>query len=159
MEALNVVVATGLFQRPKIPAFFASLPAGVLQLHSERYRKPGVAARRRCWGRQRPVRLPDRRGTVPEQAASRVSIGSTGRGPPTAGKDIFRWLKIIGYLDRTPDKLPSPRRASPAIRTSPRAGRARPEPAPVRGDGVTLLGHVRGNFDGTSALRPTIRIA
>ena len=35
-----MVMATGLFQRAKIPAFAAGLPADVQQLHSEQYRNP-----------------------------------------------------------------------------------------------------------------------
>jgi putative flavoprotein involved in K+ transport len=39
-RANNVVLATGLFQRAKIPAFAAGLPADVLQLPSASYRNP-----------------------------------------------------------------------------------------------------------------------
>ena len=39
-EARNVVVATGLFQQPKIPAFSQELSAQVTQLHSGQYRNP-----------------------------------------------------------------------------------------------------------------------
>ena len=39
-ETENVVVATGLFQRAKIPAFAAGLPSDVQQLSSEQYRNP-----------------------------------------------------------------------------------------------------------------------
>jgi len=39
-EAQNVVVATGTYQRARIPAFAADLPAEILQLHSEQYRNP-----------------------------------------------------------------------------------------------------------------------
>ena len=56
-EAANVVVATGLYQRAKIPAFAAGLPADVLQLASEQYRNPaglppGMAARMNLLTRQ-----------------------------------------------------------------------------------------------------------
>jgi putative flavoprotein involved in K+ transport len=40
LAARNVVVATGFFQRPKIPAFSARIDAGVTQLHSGQYRNP-----------------------------------------------------------------------------------------------------------------------
>lgn len=36
----NVVMATGSFQKPKIPAYSANIPADVLQLHSGHYRNP-----------------------------------------------------------------------------------------------------------------------
>jgi putative flavoprotein involved in K+ transport len=38
IEARNVVVATGPFQRPRIPSFAPSLDSGILQLHSSAYR-------------------------------------------------------------------------------------------------------------------------
>ena len=40
LEANSVVVATGPFQRPKIPAVASRLDAGIVQLHSSSYRSP-----------------------------------------------------------------------------------------------------------------------
>lgn len=40
LEAENVVVATGPFQRPKIPAFAPRLAPAIRQLHSSEYRNP-----------------------------------------------------------------------------------------------------------------------
>ena len=40
LEASNVVVATGPFQRPRIPAMASRLDAGIVQLHSSTYRSP-----------------------------------------------------------------------------------------------------------------------
>src|SRR6202049_444126 len=39
-EAGDVVVATGLYQSPKIPTFSAEIPPSVLQLHSMEYKTP-----------------------------------------------------------------------------------------------------------------------
>jgi putative flavoprotein involved in K+ transport len=39
-EADNVVVASGAFERPKVPAFAAELDPGITQLHSSRYLGP-----------------------------------------------------------------------------------------------------------------------
>ncbi|MCB0236161.1 MAG: FAD-dependent oxidoreductase [Anaerolineae bacterium] len=157
MEALNVVVATGLFQRPKIPAFAASLPAGVLQLHSEQYRNPLPLPP----GAVLVVGSGQSGCQIAEelyQSGRRVymSIGSTGRGPRTyRGKDIFRWLKIIGYLDRTPDKLPSPRaRFSGNPHVSGARGGHDLNLHQFARAGVTLLGHVQGSFDGTLSFAP-----
>jgi putative flavoprotein involved in K+ transport len=41
IEADHVIVATGAFHRPRIPAFAAALDSGVRQLHSAQYRHPG----------------------------------------------------------------------------------------------------------------------
>ena len=40
VEAENVVVAAGAYQRPRIPTFAANLDPGILQLHSSEYRDP-----------------------------------------------------------------------------------------------------------------------
>lgn len=39
-EATNVIVATGPFQRPRVPAFAAELSPRIVQLHSSAYRSP-----------------------------------------------------------------------------------------------------------------------
>ncbi len=41
-EAENVVIATGLYQSPKIPPFSAEIPPSVLQLHSMEYKNPST---------------------------------------------------------------------------------------------------------------------
>jgi putative flavoprotein involved in K+ transport len=41
-EAANVVMATGLYQSPKIPKFSASIPPTILQIHSMNYRNPSL---------------------------------------------------------------------------------------------------------------------
>ena len=41
IEADHVVVATGGFQRPRIPGFASALDPRILQLHSSQYRNPG----------------------------------------------------------------------------------------------------------------------
>src|SRR5580692_12851402 len=41
-EAKNVVIATGLYQSPKIPPFSVEIPPSVLQLHSMEYKNPST---------------------------------------------------------------------------------------------------------------------
>ena len=43
-DAANVVVATGLFQRPKLPSMSADIPCAIEQIHSGQYRNPAVLA-------------------------------------------------------------------------------------------------------------------
>lgn len=43
-EAVNVVVATGPFHSPQIPAFAASMPGELFQVHSRDYRNPSQLA-------------------------------------------------------------------------------------------------------------------
>ena len=40
LTADNVIVATGTFGKPKVPAFAASLDPGIIQLHSSEYKNP-----------------------------------------------------------------------------------------------------------------------
>ena len=44
--ARDVVIATGLYQEPKMPVLSADLPQGIKQLHSDAYRNPGATAAR-----------------------------------------------------------------------------------------------------------------
>ena len=39
-SARSVIVATGLYQKPRIPSFARELPADIRQLHSSEYRNP-----------------------------------------------------------------------------------------------------------------------
>ncbi len=107
----HVVMATGLFQGPKKPAFAENLSARITQLHSSAYRNPQS--------------LPDGAVLVVGSAQSGCQIteelyesgrkvylcvGSAGRAPRRyRGRDVFDWLKQAGFFDRTVDKLPSPK--------------------------------------------------
>lgn len=111
MEARNVVVATGLYQKPKIPAFASALSARIIQVHSGRYRNPEA--------------LPEGAVLVVGSAQSGCQIaqelyqsgrkvylclGSAGRVPRRyRGKDVYEWMNLCGLLDRTVDKLPNAR--------------------------------------------------
>ncbi len=107
----HVVVATGLFQGPKKPAFAVNLSSKITQIHSSEYRNPRS--------------LPDGAVLVVGSAQSGCQIaeelyesgrkvflcvGSAGRAPRRyRGRDVFDWLKQAGFFDRTVDKLPSPK--------------------------------------------------
>ena len=159
-EAVNVVVATGLFQRPKLPAFAAGLPSSVLQLHSESYRNPAAlppGAVLMVGSGQSGCQIAEELYKSGRQVYH--AIGSTGRGPRRyRGKDIFEWLELTGFLDRTPDKLPSPRArftANPHV--SGAHGGHDLNLHQFARDGVTVLGHVRGSDDGLLFFAPDHR--
>ncbi len=68
-QAANVVIATGFFQKPKLPAFSAKLPGRDRTTPYQRIPQPQpTACRRGAGGRVGAVGLPDRRGAVPERA-------------------------------------------------------------------------------------------
>jgi putative flavoprotein involved in K+ transport len=105
IEAEQVVVATGPFQVPRVPAFADDLAPEVFQTHSTGYRKPGD--------------VPE--GTVlvvgggntgyqiaKELSAShdvKLAIGSRQTPLPQRllGRDLFWWLTKLGLLEKTVD--------------------------------------------------------
>lgn len=150
LEAKNVVIATGLFQFPKIPSYAASLSVKIACLHSSQYRSPGD--------------LPDGAVLVVGSAQSGcqiaeelnqsgrrtfLSIGSAGRVPRRyRGRDIFEWLLISGFFDRTPDKLPTPQAkfaGNPHV-TGKNGGHTINLNQFAR-DGITLVGRIQTGRD------------
>lgn len=146
-QAANVVVATGSFQQPRLPAFSESLPADIVQVHSSRYRNPGM--------------LPDGAVLVVGAAQSGcqiaeelylsgrkvyMSVGNAGRVPRRyRGRDIVWWLAQTGFFDRTVDKLPSlAARSMPAPQASGTRGGHNINLHQFARDGVVLLGRLQG---------------
>lgn len=159
-ETQHVVMATGLFQRPKIPSFSADLSAGITQVHSSQYRSPQA--------------LPDGAVLVVGSAQSGcqiaeelyqsgrkvyLSVGSAGRGPRRyRGKDIYEWLELTGFLNRPVDKLPSPKAkfaGNPHV--SGRDGGHSLNLHQFARDGVILLGRLQGANQKTIHLAPDLK--
>jgi len=152
LQARNVVIATGLFQRPKMPSFGTALPKQILQLHSGQYRNPQALPP----GAVLVVGSAQSGAQIAEelyQSGRRVylSVGGAGRAPRRyRGKDVFEWLHISGFLDRAVEMLPSPGAkfaASPHV--SGRDGGHSLNLHQFARDGVTLLGHLQGARDDT----------
>lgn len=159
-ETRNVVMATGLYQQPKIPTFGADLATSILQLHSGEYRNPQS--------------LPDGAVLVVGSAQSGCQIaeelyksgrkvylcvGSAGRVPRRyRGKDIYDWMNLIGLLDRTVDRLPSPAAkfgSNPHV-TGRDGGRTLNLHQFAR-DGVVLLGHLRNGHENNIQLADDLK--
>lgn len=151
IQARNVVMATGLFQRPKVPAFSSSLPAHITQLHSGQYRNPQS--------------LPPGAVLVVGSAQSGCQIAeelylsgrqvylcvcSAGRAPRRyRGKDLFKWMELSGFTDRSVDRLPSPMAkfaANPQI--SGAGGGHTINLHQFAQDGVVLLGRIQDGREG-----------
>ena len=108
--ASNVVVATGPYQEPVIPAPAGGLPARIAQMHSSAYRNPA--------GLPPGAVLVVGSGQTGCQLAE--ELHQSGRKVFLAcgrcvwvprrmdGRDAVWWMAESGYLDRTPDLLPSP---------------------------------------------------
>jgi putative flavoprotein involved in K+ transport len=151
-EAANVVIATGLFQRPRIPSFSANISAGIKQLHSSEYRNPEALAK----GAILVVGSAQSGCQIAEDLYKSgrkvyLCVSSAGRMPRRyRGKDVTWWLNEIGFGDQTADNLPSPKakfRAS--IQSSGTNGGHTINLHQFARDGVVLLGRIV-DADGTN---------
>jgi len=141
----NVVIATGLYQRPNIPAFAAEFPAEVLQIHSDDYRNPQALPK----GAVLVVGSAQSGAQIAEElyeAGRKVflAVGRAGRTPRHyRGRDANWWSEKLGIYERTVDQLPSPRAkfaGKPHI-SGTRGGHTLDLHQFAR-DGVTLLGRL-----------------
>ncbi len=150
IEADNVVVATGPFQKPAIPQLAAAMPPWLFQVHSSGYRNPG--------------QLPPGAILVVGSGASGCQITEDlregGRQVYLAvgshrrmlrryrGRDIIWWRKEIGVWDQPADTIPPENRSGTlGVITGVHGGYdldVRRFPA----NGVVLLGHLRNIEDG-----------
>jgi putative flavoprotein involved in K+ transport len=160
LEARNVVVATGLFQEPKIPPFSAALSPKVTQLPSGQYRSPQSLPP----GAILVVGSAQSGCQVAEelyQHGRRVylCIGSAGRVPRRyRGKDVYEWMLLTGFLDRTVDRLPSPRAkfaGNPHV--SGRDGGRTLNLHQFARDGVVLLGRLQDGREDSIWLAPDLK--
>jgi len=104
----QVVVATGGYHTPRIPAIAERLPAEILQLHSSQYKNPASLPE----GAVLVVGTGQSGCQIAEdlhRAGRKVhlSVGSAPRSPRTyRGKDVVDWLDQMGYYDLPIDEHP-----------------------------------------------------
>jgi putative flavoprotein involved in K+ transport len=104
-EAAQVVVATGPFQQPVIPALGRDLPDAVVQLHSARYRNPAQLPP----GDVLVVGAGNSGMQIAEELSRthRVHLAVGDRMPRlpqrVLGRSVFWWLEKAGLLDVTVD--------------------------------------------------------
>jgi putative flavoprotein involved in K+ transport len=104
LTAHQVVVATGPFQRPVIPAPARQLSTTVVQLHSSQYRNP----RDLPSGRVLVVGAGNSGLQIARELAStrdvQVAVGSSPKMVPQRilGRDLFWWLTRLGVLTKPP---------------------------------------------------------
>jgi putative flavoprotein involved in K+ transport len=116
-RAANVVLATGAYQQPKIPALAAQLPDHILQLHTSDYRNPGQLPH----GAVLIVGTGQSGGQIAEElvAAGRevhLAVSTCPEIPRRyRGQDVFYWLMHLGMHGPeyglkalTVEQLPSP---------------------------------------------------
>jgi putative flavoprotein involved in K+ transport len=160
LAADNVVVATGIFQRPKIPAYSVDLPAEITQLHSSAYRSPDalppgavVVVGSGQSGSQIAEELHEHERKV------YLCVGNAPRAPRCyRGKDVMTWLAEMGFFDQTVDQLPSPAaRFMVPPHLSGRDGGHTINLHAFAREGIVLLGHLQGVHDGKLYLAPDLR--
>ena len=147
VRAQNVVIATGLYQRSRIPSFAKAVPAAVLQLHSGEYCNPQALPP----GAVLVIGAGQSGGQIAEELheSGRKVYLSIGFAPLTPrryrGKDIYHWADQTGFLSRTVDQLPSPaqRFISNPLLSGKNGGHAM-NPHQFYRAGITLLGRVIG---------------
>ena len=159
-EAENVVIATGLYQSPRIPAFSVELPSSILQLHSMEYKNPSTLPE----GAVLVVGTGQSGAQIAQelyQSGRKVylSIGSAGRVPRRyRGKDINEWFTRIGMFDTKVEELKSAAdKFHPHPQISGKNGGQSLNLHQFARDGVVLLGHVRDAHDGKLILSPDLK--
>jgi putative flavoprotein involved in K+ transport len=148
LEAANVVVATGPFQKPNIPAFGPLMPADIFQVHSRDYRNPD----------QLPPGSVLVVGSGPSgcqiaeelhQAGRKVylSVGQFHKTPRRyRGRDIYWWFEALGIWHRPLELQPEVRNLRFVV--SGAGGGHDIDLRRFAADGMTLLGRLRGLANG-----------
>jgi putative flavoprotein involved in K+ transport len=145
-ETPVVVVATGFFEQPKIPAEAATLAPDILQIHSSEYKNPEMLAP----GAVLVVGSGQSGCQIAEELHESgrdvyLCTGSAGRLPRRyRGMDAMGWMVRLGRFEKTVDKLPSPRAkfAANPHNSGSRGGHTINLHRFAR-DGIVLLGRLR----------------
>jgi len=157
VAARNVVIATGPYQRPRLPTCHRGLPAAVVQVHAADYRNPAA--------------LPDGAVLVVGSGASGcqiadellesgrrvyLSIGQHRRVPRRyRGRDAFWWRRELGELDQTVDITPTNHRMPAPLVTGVHGGYDI-DLRQSADKGMTLAGHLLDIREGTIAFAPDV---
>jgi putative flavoprotein involved in K+ transport len=159
-EADNVVIATGLYQAPKIPRFSTGIPSSILQMHSMEYRNPSSLPN----GAVLVVGTGQSGAQIAEelyQSGRKVylSIGSAGRVPRRyRGRDISDWLTRMGWFDTKVQELHSRQaKFAPHPQISGKNGGESLNLHQFARDGVVLLGHARDTRNNRLIIAPDLK--
>ena len=146
IEAANVVIATGPYQLPVIPAMSAHVPNNIFHVHSTAYRNssqlpPGSV-------------LVVGSGTSGCQIADDLnqsgrqvylSVGRHSRRPRKyRGKDYAYWVEALGTTEQIVDTVPEQLRKGSEILLTGANGGYDVNLHAMAGHGIALLGHLQG---------------
>lgn len=108
-KAKNVILSTGVFQEPKIPAMAQEIPKEIMQIPSGKYRNPESLPP----GAVLVVGSAQSGCQIAEelyQSGRKVylSVGKAGRAPRRyRGRDIIDWMDRSGFMSHRMEDLPS----------------------------------------------------
>ncbi len=159
LEARNVVVAAGGYQKPRLPAVAAGIPGGVFQIHSSEYRNPGKLPP----GAVLVVGTGQSGAQIAEelyQSGRRVflAVSRCGRIPRRyRGRDTASWGLALGMFDQTVDQLPPDAKFRCNMHVSGRDGGHDLNLRAFARDGVVLLGRLESAIDGRIRLAPDLK--
>jgi putative flavoprotein involved in K+ transport len=143
-----VVLATGPFQKPLVPALASGLPSHIVQIHSSHYRNPGQLPP----GGVLVVGSGGSGAQIAEElleAGRRVHLAvNRYRRIPRRyrGQDVLWWLLAMGVMDRTKAEWPDGRMPPSLLITGVRGGHDL-DLWRLRADGAVLLGRLLGIED------------
>lgn len=154
IEAVNVVAATGPFQRPLIPAVVPP-ESGIAQMHSNAYRNPGQLAE----GGVLVIGAGSSGTQIADELARagrrvHLAIGPHHRPPRRyRGRDFCWWLGVLGLWDL---KTPDPSTEHVTIAVSGAYGGQTMDFRKLAKRGVTLLGRAGAFVDGEMHCAPDL---
>lgn len=158
-EAKNVVIATGFFQEPKIPAYAEKISLKINQLHSSKYRNPRSLPN----GAVVVVGSGQSGCQIAEELLFSgrkvfLCVGTAGRASRRyRGKDIIEWLEITGLFNLTPEQLPAGMGKFDGIpHLSGANGGHTINLHQFAKDGIILLGHLTGSMENKILLAPDL---
>jgi putative flavoprotein involved in K+ transport len=149
LRARNVVVATGPFQRGRVPPLQRGLASEVLQIHAGEYRNP----HRLCDGSVLVIGSGASGCQIADELieAGRhtyLSVGRHQRAPRHyRGRDAIWWRRELGLLDQTAAEVPIERRLPPPLVTGVHGGYD-VDLRQSAARGLSLLGHLQDISDG-----------
>jgi putative flavoprotein involved in K+ transport len=154
IDAINVVAATGPFQRPVIPCVVPR-KAGLLQIHSNAYRNPAQLPQ----GAVLVVGAGSSGAQIADELARAgrrvyLSVGRHQRPPRRyRGRDFCWWLGVLGLWDAV---APDPSTKHVTIAVSGAYGGETIEFRRLAARGVTLLGRSGAFEDGIMRFAPDL---
>jgi putative flavoprotein involved in K+ transport len=149
--AKKVIIASGMLNEPKIPAISKTLPAGIRQIHSSKYRNPAQLSA----GNVLIVGSGKSGAQIAEELAATahkvyLATSKVGRIPRRyRGADFTKWLVGSGNFEMRASALADPSQAStPFLISGDGPFGHTLSLQSLYKDGVTLLGRFLGAADG-----------